>query len=894
MSTCMHCLVPTRVLYNASRAACGGVGTPTTQVRDGVYKLLWIIPDTLSNSSSLNTRCCSSHAHTPGTCLEADHCSSRRTETPPQNVAVKEPQSTKKFDNVRLQLHAMNAGVNEPSEMNSKRSRDLLSPLRPLPQKKVKSSIRTSEGTSRSTPLDFIPLPPSPPQEENDFNNFFVIDTRPSKVLFAEKTLWQKSSKKGTISNTAVSECSSNRLDPVKDEGRGGSSISDTRESDKVTVLCDSDVIYVPSTSKSERNKPFDKEDCKNHKIKERTKVCINIKKKKFLALSGDDEIDILYEGPKKNKQDEVTILCTVGASEKKQDPVLSPGRSLVPDTQFRKCHTGLGLKTKPREVHLREEISLPSESLKGNKGSDLNKNNEDTPKFQKVKLIDPDVVEIEDSPVASSSRPLEMEVIDIIESGKEDCMKSESSDDEKGVLDISNSEFVSLQKLQVKDLPNTEIDISDEVLDLRKELERLRKWDLTGLGREVMDGRNVNVGDTMFTAMSYNVLGQTLLASNMYLYSSCKEEHLSWPYRWALLQHEIGDLEPDVLMLQEVQASHYHSHYLPWLTFQGYDGLYKKRTGLKDDGCAIFFKKSKFALIEHSSVEYLQPEAKEVLDRDNIGLLAKLSPVSQPNSPALCVATTHLLFNPRRHDVKLAQVVLLLAEIDRLSYTGEQGGRSQYCPVILTGDFNAEPHSALIHFLKEGRLHYEGLGSKTLARHGTIGPLLGPELFPRSLGLTDRCQHAVLAQSRYLEQARGPIFSLSDKRKLEESLIHLYHSDRELPAHRSANSTNQGPTPSGWFSHGFNFNSVYRHRLSRLGMAPEATTRQDGWTTVDYMLYSRNYSNKFSRPVDGKLKLLARYGLLSGPEADRFSPLPSAVSPSDHFPLAAQFLLRK
>ncbi|KAK6307222.1 hypothetical protein J4Q44_G00223700 [Coregonus suidteri] len=33
--------------------------------------------------------------------------------------------------------------------------------------------------------------------------------------------------------------------------------------------------------------------------------------------------------------------------------------------------------------------------------------------------------------------------------------------------------------------------------------------------------------------------------------------------------------------------------------------------------------------------------------------------------SPPLCVATTHLLFNSRRGDLKLAQLAMLLAEID-------------------------------------------------------------------------------------------------------------------------------------------------------------------------------------------------------------------------------------
>ena len=52
-------------------------------------------------------------------------------------------------------------------------------------------------------------------------------------------------------------------------------------------------------------------------------------------------------------------------------------------------------------------------------------------------------------------------------------------------------------------------------------------------------------------------------------------------------------------------------------------------------------------------------------LDRDNIGLLAKLSAKTRDanaNNVEFVVATTHLLYNPKREDVRLAQLVVLLA----------------------------------------------------------------------------------------------------------------------------------------------------------------------------------------------------------------------------------------
>ena len=70
-----------------------------------------------------------------------------------------------------------------------------------------------------------------------------------------------------------------------------------------------------------------------------------------------------------------------------------------------------------------------------------------------------------------------------------------------------------------------------------------------------------------------------------------------------------------------------------------------------------------------------------------------------------LHIATSHILFNPNRGDIKLAQVQLLL---DRLaerasllspSQPGDERG------IIVCGDFNAVPQSGMYHFLTHGKI---------------------------------------------------------------------------------------------------------------------------------------------------------------------------------------------
>jgi mRNA deadenylase, exonuclease subunit and related nucleases len=100
-----------------------------------------------------------------------------------------------------------------------------------------------------------------------------------------------------------------------------------------------------------------------------------------------------------------------------------------------------------------------------------------------------------------------------------------------------------------------------------------------------------------------------------------------------------------------------------------GYGSIYKQRTGDNVDGVAIYYKRDVFELVDHTSVEYYQPGVR-ILDRHNVGLVAKFAVRANP-SRYLVVATTHLLYNPKRHDVKLAQMQILLAEVERFAFKG-------------------------------------------------------------------------------------------------------------------------------------------------------------------------------------------------------------------------------
>lgn len=103
-----------------------------------------------------------------------------------------------------------------------------------------------------------------------------------------------------------------------------------------------------------------------------------------------------------------------------------------------------------------------------------------------------------------------------------------------------------------------------------------------------------------------------------------------------------------------------------------------------------------------------------DMLDRHNVGIVLLLRPVVTQGSevkakgPPLCVANTHLLFNPRRGDVKLAQLAIMLAEIDRVVKSCKAKG--EHCNLILCGDFNSVPHMPLYQLITTGELYFQGL----------------------------------------------------------------------------------------------------------------------------------------------------------------------------------------
>lgn len=376
------------------------------------------------------------------------------------------------------------------------------------------------------------------------------------------------------------------------------------------------------------------------------------------------------------------------------------------------------------------------------------------------------------------------------------------------------------------------------------------REWESVGRTDTPTHGNAVKL-----RVLSYNVLAQYLLECHPYLYTECISNNLKWDVRASRLYDEITSYEPDIFCLQEVQASHLSSFYSKFER-NGYFGIFKQKTGHRKDGCAIYFRKSLFELKDHVTVEFYQPEL-PILNRDNIGMMVKLIPRQLPSCP-IVVATTHLLYNPKRTDVRLAQMQVFLAEIDRFAYYDNRKG-SGHCPIILTGDFNSTPDSAVIKLLDTGQV--------------STMPFRDSSDWQR-IGVTDNCQHL----SVYLNRQKGRATNFSD--------TNIYNSDYSISrtatssSHRPALDSFSGLFNSGVVGHGLSLKSVYDKFRHHDGC--EATTFQEYWTTVDYIYFS----------CCSSLKLVERLRLPTAKECEVLGCLPNSVYGSDHLALAATFEL--
>lgn len=249
---------------------------------------------------------------------------------------------------------------------------------------------------------------------------------------------------------------------------------------------------------------------------------------------------------------------------------------------------------------------------------------------------------------------------------------------------------------------------------------------------RNLVTAKSAAGGGARFRIVTYNILAEIYATQQQYPYTDLWA--LSWDFRFQNIIREIVDVGPDIVCLQEVQADHYESHIYNAMHEAGFEGVYKQKTrqsmGLtgKVDGCALFWRRTKFHLIESYSIEFnelaqrqvtsvmgLNPRSEEgasilnKLSKDNVAQLvvlelAQQSMTSRTNRDTInqvCIANTHLYSNKDCPDVKLWQTLHLLQELETFVMA-----RGTNLPLMICGDFNSTPESAVYDLLSRQAVH--------------------------------------------------------------------------------------------------------------------------------------------------------------------------------------------
>lgn len=196
-------------------------------------------------------------------------------------------------------------------------------------------------------------------------------------------------------------------------------------------------------------------------------------------------------------------------------------------------------------------------------------------------------------------------------------------------------------------------------------------------------------------------------------LYYHIPQHVLDWEWRKRRLMIEFGLWNPDILCLQEVDKFH---DIEAELAARGYTGIWKMRTGTAVDGCAIFWRTNRFHLRSEEDIEFSKLGL-----RDNVAQVCVLeskteNPFESASAPLpsssdqpkganqIIICNIHVLYNPKRGEIKLGQVRVLLERAYAVSRDWNDA------PVILCGDFNSTPRSPLYNFIAEQKLSLSGL----------------------------------------------------------------------------------------------------------------------------------------------------------------------------------------
>ena len=206
---------------------------------------------------------------------------------------------------------------------------------------------------------------------------------------------------------------------------------------------------------------------------------------------------------------------------------------------------------------------------------------------------------------------------------------------------------------------------------------------------------------------IQYNVLCDSLLPISTKIVEDDipKLPYLLWENRSKKILSELKTLNGDLISLIEIEKD---ENFIKELNSYGYELAFKTRTGKHSEGCAIAWKIEKYELIDLLSICFNmnknEKNMSEIFNRDNIALIGIFKLIEIPNTIFL-FATTHLVFNIKRGDIKLGQIYQLMKSLEELRKKYEDELKNKVY-IFLGSDLNCTPKSGIYKLLTTGKLN--------------------------------------------------------------------------------------------------------------------------------------------------------------------------------------------
>lgn len=259
---------------------------------------------------------------------------------------------------------------------------------------------------------------------------------------------------------------------------------------------------------------------------------------------------------------------------------------------------------------------------------------------------------------------------------------------------------------------------------------------------------------------LSWNTLCDSYATSITYGYTPAGA--LDWEYRRKVIMDEFRERDADILCLQEIAGDAFENFFTPELAQLDYRGVFYPKTRVSHmrdktaqglvDGCAVFFKNTKYMLLDKQLVDFRsmainRPDMKatedvfnRVMPKDNIGMFCFFE--SRSTGARFVVVNAHLAWEGHLPDVKAVQTGILMEQVTKMSekYTrrlpislsekklvrspttdvvselepeqmpegplpSQEYRSNTDIPLLVCGDYNSMDHSSVYELLDRGRV---------------------------------------------------------------------------------------------------------------------------------------------------------------------------------------------